>query len=138
MTFPPTIGPPSTLLSPLRVASDGVPASTIAPLLWLLRAGAPWCDLPSVYGNCSSVTNRLTAGAAKASISMFLSASNNLPTGEAISTGNAVHRQPRHPRATEVKRMGYRTATSSAVERQSATVRQLNPHLAQKSLAFAR
>ncbi|GGR73783.1 hypothetical protein GCM10008959_38870 [Deinococcus seoulensis] len=38
----------------------------------------------------------------------------------------------------ELQRLGYRKPNTSAVERQNATARRMNPHLARKSLAFAR
>lgn len=38
----------------------------------------------------------------------------------------------------ELQRLGYHKPNTSAVERQNATARRMNPHLARKSLAFAR
>lgn len=38
----------------------------------------------------------------------------------------------------ELQRLGYQKPNTSAVERQNATARRMNPHLARKSLAFAR
>ncbi|MCD0163987.1 hypothetical protein IHN32_18895 [Deinococcus sp. 14RED07] len=38
----------------------------------------------------------------------------------------------------ELQQLGYHKPNTSAVERQNATARRMNPHLARKSLAFAR
>lgn len=36
-------------------------------ILWVLRTGAPWRDLPERYGPYTTCYNRLTAGARRAS-----------------------------------------------------------------------
>lgn len=43
------------------------------PLLWLLRTGCPWCDLPPYYGNWNSISTRFYRWNARALWARLLS-----------------------------------------------------------------
>ena len=53
-----------TILPPDPVREDGRgrpwtdPRTALNGVLWILRTGAPWADLPERYGNCKTVHRR--------------------------------------------------------------------------------